>query len=50
MSDKRNDGKRLPVAKAEDVEFARDQADAEDLEARERAAAADRRAQEYEGT
>lgn len=35
--------RKLPVAKAEDVEFSMDQADAEDLEALERMEAADKR-------
>ncbi|MCC3372777.1 YfhD family protein [Cohnella sp. REN36] len=51
MTDKRNEaGRTLPTAKEEDVEFARERADADDLEALERAEAADRRAAEYEGT
>lgn len=51
MTDQRNDaGRALPTAKAEDVEFSRERADADDLEALERAEAADRRAGEYEGT
>lgn len=40
----------LPTAKAEDVEFAAERADEDDLEALKRSEAADRRAQEYEGT
>lgn len=34
---------RLPVAKSQDVEFSMEEADAEDLEAIERAEAADKR-------
>jgi|GEM_PF-1006930 len=36
----------LPVGKAEDVEYSEELADAEDLKAAQRAAAADRRAQQ----
>ncbi|WP_270172314.1 YfhD family protein [Paenibacillus sp. SYP-B4298] len=41
----KNRNGKLPVAAAEDVEFSAEQADAEDLEAQERAAKADRRQQ-----
>ncbi|MDG0812125.1 YfhD family protein [Cohnella rhizosphaerae] len=48
---KRNESnEQLPVAKAEDVAFAADRADADDLEALARSEEADRRAQQYEGT
>ncbi|MFC6332048.1 YfhD family protein [Paenibacillus septentrionalis] len=40
--------KNLPVNKVEDVEFSRELADQEDLEALERAEKADRRQQESE--
>jgi|GEM_PF-4699350 hypothetical protein len=55
MAGKRKQGRaagasRLPAAKAEDVEFSREAADRDDLEAQRRAAEADRRAAEYEGT
>jgi hypothetical protein len=35
--------RRLPIVKAQDVEFSMDEADAEDLEAMERAEAAEKR-------
>ncbi|RED65699.1 YfhD-like protein [Cohnella lupini] len=41
--------KHLPVVSAADVEFADELADADDKEAQERAAAADRRVTEGEG-
>ncbi len=40
---------RLPVARAEDVEFSEESADREDKTARERAEAADRRAVQERG-
>ncbi|WP_081756610.1 YfhD family protein [Gorillibacterium massiliense] len=43
---KTNPFKDLPVAYGEDVEFSRDAADEDDLEALERADAADHRAEE----
>ena len=39
----------LPTTSAEDVEFSEELADEDDLEARQRAAEADRRADSYEG-
>jgi len=41
----KNQEKKLPIAKNEDVEFSMEMADQEDLEALERMKAADRRAQ-----
>ncbi|WP_199624721.1 YfhD family protein [Paenibacillus alkalitolerans] len=43
MENNNRDHRKLPIAKNEDVEFSRDLADADDLEAAERAEAADRR-------
>jgi hypothetical protein len=40
-----NEGKKLPIAKNEDVEFSRERADQDDLEAVERMEAADQRQQ-----
>jgi hypothetical protein len=39
--------RRLPIVKAQDVEFSIDEADEEDLEAMERAEAADKRQNEF---
>lgn len=50
MGKQSESNEQLPVARAEDVEFAADRADADDLEALERSEEADRRAQQYEGT
>ncbi|HZG76911.1 MAG TPA: YfhD family protein [Paenibacillus sp.] len=43
MTDANEQARRLPVAKNEDVEFSRELADEDDLEALERMHAADRR-------
>ncbi|MEK0312986.1 YfhD family protein [Cohnella sp. 56] len=46
----KSDKHQLPLAKAEDVEFAAERADQDDLEALRRSEEAERRAQQYEGT
>jgi hypothetical protein len=43
MANQENEERKLPVAKNEDVEFSRELADEEDLEALERMEAADAR-------
>ena len=43
MNHNQNENQKLPVAKNEDVEYSRELADADDLEAVERMEAADRR-------
>jgi hypothetical protein len=44
-----DDYRELPMTSAEDVEYSRELADHEDVEAQQRAAEADRRAAAYEG-
>ncbi|MBJ6363090.1 YfhD family protein [Paenibacillus sp. GCM10012307] len=43
---KQNEKSKLPIGKNEDIEFSEEQADLADLKARERAAEADRRAEQ----
>lgn len=43
MAQQKNDNRELPVTGAEDVEYSRELADADDLEAQERARQADER-------